>query len=95
MAGVLIAAANFVHHDPRELASGLAFGPRASASSIAGHLDLQGELGVSYHLTDYDELEMHVEGEEGACLEFARRCREAGVSIKAVREDDETGYRLA
>jgi hypothetical protein len=65
------------------------------ARKIAGHLDLQDDLELRYELTLEDDLYMYVEGEDSSCLEYVKRCREAGVRVYAFREDDETEYRLA
>lgn len=91
MAGVLIASA-IACDDPHDLQADLA--ALSVARRIAGHLDLR-DLELSYDLTLTDDLYMYVEGEESLCLEYVRRCREEGVSVYAVREDDEAEYRLA
>ena len=66
------------------------------AREIAWSADFFEELDVSYELTSYGELQMIVTGEEGPMLELARRCKEENppVNAKAVREDDETPFRL-
>ena len=51
-------------------------------------------LDVGFELDPADALEMVVTGEEEHVLSFVSRCREESVKFKAVREDDETHFRL-
>lgn len=58
--------------------------------ALRGDLDLH----LTFDLTSYDEVQMEAEGEEEDVIAFLAHCREEGVRIKAVREDDETHFRL-
>lgn len=89
MAGAFIAAL-VINHDADELARDLKNLVRAQ--DIALHLDL--DLAVSFDLTSADELQLTVDGEEDQMLTVLTRCREEDVRVKAVREDDETRFRL-
>lgn len=89
MAGALIAAL-LINHDTDELTRDLE--NLVKARDVAFHLDLT--HATSYDLTAGDDLELTVEGEEEQMLTFLACCREEGVSVKAVREDDETHFRL-
>lgn len=89
MARALIAAL-LINHDTDELTRDLK--NLVKARDIALHLGHG--LATSYDLTAGDDLELTVESEEGQMLTFAERCREERVLVKAVREDDETHFRL-
>ena len=80
------------HHDNDELAEGLQ--NLLKARDVSNHLDLRSHVEVRYDLDPADELEMVVQGEEEHVLAFVSRCREEGVKFKAVRENDETYFRL-
>ena len=51
-------------------------------------------LETTYDATSYGAFEMEVEGPEDEAVAFVERCVEEGVRIHAVREDDETSFRL-
>ncbi len=86
----VMVAADLEHHDHDELASGLK--NLLKAREIFRHPDLG--LTVRFDLDSTGELQMVVEGEEPDALAFVSRCKDEGVRIKAVREDDETHFRL-
>lgn len=91
MAAALVSAL-VANHDHHELAGDLANLLRAR--DVANHLDLYPRLTVSFDLLDHDDLDMVVEGEKDDVIEFLSRCRAEGVRTKAVREDDESEFRL-
>lgn len=82
--------AELEHHDPCSLAAGLK--NLFKAREISRHLDL--DLAVKFDLDPVEELMMVVQGREADVLAFISRCREDDVRIRAVREDDETHFRL-
>ena len=51
-------------------------------------------LETTYDATSYGALEMEVEGPENEVVAFVERCVEEDVRVHAVREDDETSFRL-
>ena len=51
-------------------------------------------LDTTYDATSYGTLEMEVEGPEDEAVAFVECCVAEGVRIHAVREDDETSFRL-
>ena len=61
------------------------------ARSIAWQWDT---LETTYDATSYGALEMEVEGPENEVVAFVERCVEEDVRVHAVREDDETSFRL-
>ena len=80
-----------VNHDHDELADDLA--NLLKANEIARHGDLDLEASVDL-IASSDTLELTVEGEEGRMLSFLSRCEEEAVRVHAVREDDESHFRL-
>ena len=89
----VMVSAELDHHDNDDL---LAAGVKnlLKAQGVSRHLDLCLHLDVAFDLDPADALEMVVEGEEEHVFSFVHRCREEGVRIKAVKEDDETHFRL-
>ncbi|MGB3635069.1 MAG: hypothetical protein WA982_13580 [Rubrobacteraceae bacterium] len=88
----VMVSAELDHHDNDELATGIK--NLLQAKEVSDHLDLFPHLDVGFDLDPADALEMTVEGEEQHVLSFVSRCREEGAKFKAVREDDETHFRL-
>ena len=88
----VMVSAELDHHDNDELATGVK--NLLKAKEVSGHGDLLPHLDVGFDLDPANALEMVVKGEEEPVLSFVSRCREEGVKFKAVREDDETYFRL-
>ena len=86
----VMVTADLEHPDHDKLASGLKNLLRADEISGSPELD----LAVKFDLDPVEGLTMVVHGRDADTVAFVSRCRGEGVTIRAVREDDESRFRL-